>query len=233
MAMGTLPNGPKIPRTLQLIYWIADPLNFLEKCAKRYGDFFSIRLGNFDPFVMVAHPQGVQEIFNRDAQFDEGRGNDIVQPLVGANSLLVLDGNRHRRDRKLLMPSFHGESIRAYSQIICEITEQVARQWERKPFIARAAMQEITLEVILQAVFGISEGQRYQQLKPLLAAMLNLFDSPLRSSPYFSDSCKKTGARGVLGDNLPSARSKFALCFRQKLRNAAIAQSKWVQTFSV
>ena len=183
--MVNVPDGPKIPRTLQLIYWIADPLNFLEKCAKRYGDFFSIRLGNFDPFVMVAHPQGVQEIFNRDAQFDEGRGNDIVQPLVGANSLLVLDGNRHRRDRKLLMPSFHGESIRAYSQIICEITEQVACQWGNKPFIARAAMQEITLEVILQAVFGIREGQRYQQLKPLLAAMLNMFDSPLRSSPLF------------------------------------------------
>ncbi|MGF1480612.1 MAG: cytochrome P450 [Cyanophyceae cyanobacterium] len=185
--MSYLPSGPRIPSLLQLIYWVADPLNFLERCAKRYGDTFTLRLANFEPFVLMSNPQGVQEILSVDArQFDAGRGNDIVEPLVGANSLIVLDGDRHRRDRKLLMPSFHGESIRTYSDIICQITEQVASQWQvGQPFEARAAMQEITLEVILQAVFGLAEGDRYEQLKPLLAAMLNMFDSPLRSSPLF------------------------------------------------
>ena len=185
--MNRLPDGPRIPPALQLFYWIGDPLNFLEKSASRYGDVFTLRLGHFDPFVMICHPQAIQELLTQDAkQFEEGRGNGIVEPLVGTNSLLVLDGDRHKRERKLLMPPFHGESVRAYAQMICQITTQVASQWTQgEPVDVRAAMQEITLEVILHAVFGISEGDRYGQLKPLIAAMLNTFDSPLRSSPLF------------------------------------------------
>lgn len=185
--MSRLPNGPQIPPALQLIYWISNPLNLLDKSARRYGDIFTLRLGHFNPFVMICQPQAIQEILSQDAkQFEEGRGNDILKPIVGTNSLLVLDGDRHKRERKLLMPPFHGESIRSYAQVICQITAQVASQWTQDKLVdVRAAMQDITLEVILHAVFGISDGDRYKQLKPAIAAMLNTFDSPLRSSPLF------------------------------------------------
>lgn len=187
MANMKLPDGPQQPPMLQLCQWIADPLSYLDTCAQRYGDTFTLRLANFEPIVFLSHPQAIQEIFTSDAKhFDSGRANKIVEPLVGENSLLLLDGDRHRRQRRLLMPPFHGERMHFYSQLICDSAKQVASRWTvAKPIEARAAMQEITLQVILHGVFGLSEGERYQQLKPLLAAMLNMTDSPLRSSLLF------------------------------------------------
>jgi unspecific monooxygenase len=182
-----LPDGPQQQPWLQLIQWIADPLSYLDTCEQRYGEAFTLRLATFDPIVFLSHPQAIQEIFTADAkQFDSGRTNGIVRPLVGENSLLLLDGTLHQRQRRLVMPPFHGERMHSYSQIICESAQQVASQWTiGKPFEVRAAMQDITLEVILQAVFGLREGMRYQQLKLLLGAMLNMTDSPLRSSLLF------------------------------------------------
>ncbi len=187
MANTKLPDGPQQPRLLQLIQWIADPLSYLDTCAERYGDTFTLRLATFEPIVFLSDPQAIQEIFTADAkQFDSGRTNGIVRPLVGDHSLLLLDGTQHQRQRRLLMPPFHGERMHSYSQIICESAKQVPSQWTiGEPFEVRAAMQDITLEVILHAVFGLSEGERYQQLKPLLAAMLNMTDSPLSSSLLF------------------------------------------------
>jgi unspecific monooxygenase len=182
-----LPDGPKHPRWLQLIQWIADPLNCLNAYSRRYGDMFTLQLASFEPFVFLSHPQAIQEIFTADPkQFDSGRTNGIARPLVGDHSLLLLDGNIHSSRRRLIMPPFHGERMHSYSQIICESAKLVASQWTvGKPIEARAAMQEITLEVILHAVFGLRQGERYQQIKPLLGAMLNMMDSPLSSSLLF------------------------------------------------
>lgn len=81
------------------------------------------------------------------------------------------------------MPPFHGEKVKSYARLICQIAERVASQWQvNNPFIARDVMQDITLEVILQVIFGLSEGERYQQIKPLLADLLNMIGSPVRMS---------------------------------------------------
>jgi cytochrome P450 len=188
-----LPDGPKLPRLLQLIQWIADPLSCLDKYSRRYGDIFTLRLTGSIPFVFLSHPQAIQEIFTAaPKQFDSGRTSGIIKPLVGENSLLLLDGNTHASQRRLMMPPFHGERMQSYSQIICESTQLVASQWEiGKTIEVRTAMQETTLEVILHAVFGLREGERYQQIKPLLAAMLNMTDSPLRSSLLFFNFLQK------------------------------------------
>jgi cytochrome P450 family 110 len=182
-----LPDGPQQPRLLQLIQWISNPLRVLDTCSQRYGDTFTLRLATFKPLVFFSHPQAIQEIFTADVkQFDSGRANEIVRPLVGEHSLLLLDGTSHQRQRRLLLPPFHGERMHSYSQIIDEITQQVASQWTiGKPIEVRTAMQDITLEVILHAVFGLRQGTRYQQLKLLLATMLNMTDSPLSSSMLF------------------------------------------------
>jgi unspecific monooxygenase len=182
-----LPEGPTSPAIVQLIQWIIDPLEFLDSCAKRYGDTFTVNLRNFEPFVFLSHPQAIREIFTTDPKrFDSGRGNKILESLVGENSLSLLDGDRHRQQRRLIMPPFHGERMQAYSQLIGDITEQVASQWQvGKPICIRDQMQDITLQVIMQAVFGLQEGARYQRLKPLLAALLNMTDSPVSSSLLF------------------------------------------------
>jgi unspecific monooxygenase len=183
---GQLPNCVTSPPWWQLINWIADPLGFQNKYSQKYGDIFTMRLGRIGPYVLVSNPQAIQDIFNQDSKFDIGRGNALAEPLVGRNSLMLLDGDRHRRERKLLMPPFHGERLQTYAKQICLITEQVASQWQvGQPFVARTAMQKISLEVILQVVFGLSEGERYQQLKPLLTDWINMTDSPLRSSMLF------------------------------------------------
>ncbi|NJM23951.1 MAG: cytochrome P450 [Richelia sp. SM1_7_0] len=185
--MNKLPNCITSPHWWQLINWIANPIEFQEKCSQKYGDIFTITLRRLRPYVIIGNPQAIQEIFSHDALlFDTGRANALAEPVVGQNSLMLMDGERHRRERKLLMPSFHGERLQTYAKQICLITEIVASQWQiGQTFVTRTAMQNISLEVIVQIVFGLSEGERYQQLKPLLADWLNTTDSPLRSSILF------------------------------------------------
>ena len=164
----------------------ADPISFQDKCRRKYGDIFTIRLSGLGSLVVIGDPQAIQEIFSQDSKFDVGRGNALAAPLIGQNSLMLMDGARYRRERKLLMSPFHGERLQTYAKQICLITEQVASQCQvDQPFVARTVMQKISLETILQIVFGLSEGERYQQLKPLLTDWINMTDSPLRSSMLF------------------------------------------------
>ena len=182
-----LPNVIPMSALRQLTNWITRPYDFLDECAEKYGDIFTIKLVGFPPLLFLSNSQTIKEIFATDArQFDAGRSNQILIPLLGSNSLVLLDGDRHQRERKLLMPPFHGEKVKSYGEIICQITKEVGSQWQReRPFLASKAMQNITLEVILQAVFGLREGERYRQLKPLLANFLDSTASPLRSSFLF------------------------------------------------
>lgn len=182
-----LPDGPKAPRWLATIRGILDPLTYLDKAAKTYGDIYTSRFAGFPPQVVVSNPQAIQEIFTADPKlFESGSANKILQPLAGDCSLLLHDGNYHQRQRKLLTPPFHGERMRAYGTLICDITEQVMSQLTiGKPFKARSSMQKISLKVILRAVFGLDEGPRFQQLGQLLTSMLDTFNSPWSSSLLF------------------------------------------------
>ena len=185
--MSQLPNPVALSGIRQLIYWIARPYDYLDECAKAYGDLFTMHLFGFNPLVFVSNPQAIKELFAASAhQFDAGRGQGILRPLLGSNSLIVLDGDRHRRERKMLMPPFHGAKVKSYGDIICEITREISHPWQPgQPILASKVMPEITLEVILQTVFGLREGDRYQQLKTLLVSWLDLTGSPLSSSLLF------------------------------------------------
>ncbi len=176
-----------LPRLQQLINWIARPYDFLDECAEKYGDIFVAQLFGFPPLVIISNPQAIKEIFAVDAkQFDAGKGQQILKPLLGENSLILLDGDRHKRDRKLLMPPFHGAKVKSYGDTICQITREVSNTWQpQQPFLASEAMAEITLEVILQTVFGLREGDRYQQLKSLLITLLDATGTPVSASILF------------------------------------------------
>ncbi|WP_341525443.1 cytochrome P450 [Nostoc sp. UHCC 0302] len=183
-----LPDGPKSSSWFQLLQWIADPLGYMETNFQRYGDFFTVHWGNLYPeAVFVSHPQAIQTIFTADPKlFDSGRGNGLAKILVGETSLVLLDGFSHQRQRRLLTPPFHGERMQAYGDLICTLTKQVSCEWKiDQPFAVRESMQEISLRVILQAVFGLHEGPRYQELIELLAAMMDMTASPLRASMLF------------------------------------------------
>lgn len=182
-----LPDGPKTLPFIQLLQWIDNPLKFMDNCSQRYGDCFTVRLGNLTPMVFFSNPQAIEQIFTSNTeQFDSGRANLILQPWVGDKSLLLLDGRSHQRQRKLLTPPFHGDRMKSYGEMICNITERVISDWQiNEPFSVRKAMQEISLSAILQTVFGLQEGDRTEKLKQLLTSLLDMTSSPLSSSMVF------------------------------------------------
>ena len=171
-----LPDGPQTHPLIQTIQWLMKPLEFMETNAKRYGDIFTVRIGPlFTPQVFISNPQVIKEIFTTEPQkLDSGEPAGIKLPLLGQQSLLALEGQPHRRQRKLLTPPFHGERMKTYGNLIQEITEEVARGWKiGEPFPVLTSMQAISFKVILKAVFGLEEGNRYDQLKEVLLAILN------------------------------------------------------------
>ena len=172
---------------IQLLNWIFRPLDFLEECSQQYGDTFNLNLMGLPPFTVVSNPQGIEEILSVDAKkFDVGRTNYLAASLLGENSLILLDGAEHRRQRKLMMPPFHGEKVKSYAATICQITKKTASRWQGKStFVAQKAMQDITLETIMHVVFGLSEGERRQQIKPPLIEYIAQTDSPLKASVIF------------------------------------------------
>src|SRR5919199_1779526 len=127
----TLPPGPQTPVLAQTLQWIFSPMSYMEACAKRYGDLFTLLLGKkFAPVVFVSNPQALQQILTSDTkQFEApGESNQLFQPLLGNHSVITVSGARHQRQRQMLMPPFHGERMRAYTQLINDVTEQVISQ---------------------------------------------------------------------------------------------------------
>jgi len=171
-----LPDGPQTHPWLQTIQWLTDPIGYMESCAKRYGDIFTLRIGPvFTPQVFISNPQAIQEVFATDPKrLDSGEEAGIKSPILGQQSMLAIAGERHKRHRRLLTPPFHGERMLAYGQLIREITEQATSEWTiDQPLVVRSTMQEISFQVILKAVFGLEDGSRYEQLKEILSAFLN------------------------------------------------------------
>lgn len=172
---------PPIHNTLplwQLLQWMFNPLAFLDRCHHQYGDWFQPRLGNYKELILISDPTAIAEIFNHPDQYQSGLANALLRPTLGDHSLLLLDGERHQRQRQLLMPPFHGERMRAYGELICHVTQQVTQSWQvGQTIIIRPAMQEISLRVIMQAVFGLSSGERAVTLQQNLDRLLQVTTS--------------------------------------------------------
>lgn len=178
-------KGSKIPPLFQKLQLILAPLNTVESYAKKYGDIFTM-ITVAGKTVFVSSPQALQEILTKDNNEYETPGNKVIQSITGEYSILALEGDRHRRERKLLMPPFHGDRMRSYGELICNITKEAANNLtEGKTFIARKLMQEITMQVILQTVFGLYDSPRLSQIRSILAYWLELTASPLRANLLF------------------------------------------------
>lgn len=173
--MAALPPGPRTPSLVQMMRWIRAPVPLLHECAARYGDVFTLRFPRFPPVVFFSAPEAIKEIFTGDPEdLRAGEANVVVAPLVGRGSLLVLDGARHRRERRLLMPPFHGERMRLYGDVMRTIADAVIDRWPvGASFPLHPEMQGITIDVILRTVFGIDEGARLTLLRDRLTRMLD------------------------------------------------------------
>ncbi|BAY47876.1 cytochrome P450 [Scytonema sp. HK-05] len=175
-----LPNGPQTPALIQMAQWVFTPLSFMEACAKRYGDIFTLNLNV--PVVFVSNPQALQQMLTSDTKEFEAPSdwNTVFEPLMGKHSVITVSGEAHRRQRQWLLPPFHGERMRTYGQAISNITEQKMSQWQiDKPFNVRSATQAITLRTIMQVVFGLYDSPRAQELEQLVCALMDSWSSPL------------------------------------------------------
>ncbi|MEA2244758.1 MAG: cytochrome family, partial [Solirubrobacteraceae bacterium] len=109
-ATPALPPGPRLPRAVQTLRWIARPMRFMTECRERYGDVFTVKIAQEGIWVLLSDPDHVKQVFTGDpGVFHAGEANEILLPLVGHHSVLLLDDARHMRQRKLLLPPFHGK----------------------------------------------------------------------------------------------------------------------------
>ncbi|MEM8779233.1 MAG: cytochrome P450, partial [Cyanobacteria bacterium P01_G01_bin.49] len=163
----TVKSTSKFFRTIRIFHTILNPLNFLERRIRKYGDFYQVTFKTAPPTLMTSNPKAIEDILTASPdQFEVGKANKGLTFLVGDNSLLLLDGKVHQNRRRLLMPPFHGESLQRCSQQIIEITKKVSDRWQpNDSFRVRAVMQEITMRVILTVVFGIDSGTRSERLR--------------------------------------------------------------------
>jgi len=180
-----LPPGPPYPSLVQGVGFWTRPLAFLEQCRERYGKRFTLRLPFTPPFVMLTDPAEVKEVFMAPADvLWPGRGARILEPIVGANSVILLDEAAHMEQRKLMLPAFHGERMERLTDLLTEVTaEEVAALPRNTPVELHPRMQDLTLKVILRAVFGLDPGERFDALRTRLQAMLAFGDKPISLSP--------------------------------------------------
>lgn len=180
-----LPPGPSLPVLVQTWHWLRRPYEFLDECAARYGDTFRIRLAGFGNAVMVAAPEVIKEIFATSPEvLLAGRSNAVLRPFVGDHSILVLDGAEHHRQRKLLMPAFHGERMQVYGQAMLDAANASIDGWPLlQPFPIHRQMQAITLRIILRTIFGVGQGEQFERLCTITRTAVEIASNPLLLFP--------------------------------------------------
>jgi cytochrome P450 family 135 len=145
-----------------------------------YGDTFTYRLANEDPWVFLTDPEHVKQVFTGDPRLlHAGEANSILMPVLGSHSVLLLDEARHIGQRKLLLPPFHGERMKQYGEIMDRAAIREIERWPAgEAFELAPRMAAVTLEVIMRAVFGIEENARFERLGTMLRDLLDLLGSP-------------------------------------------------------
>src|SRR6059058_4006073 len=170
-----MPPGPSLPRFLQTLGFILIPARFIDACRRRYGDIVTFSSLFDSRFVMVFDPEMVKQVFRGSPEgLRAGEANAVLGPVVGDRSVLLLDGAEHLRERKLMLPAFHGERMRAYAEVMREAADKSIESWPiGEPFTLLPQMQSLTLDVIMRAVFGVDAGPRQEELKARIRALLD------------------------------------------------------------
>ncbi len=181
---------------------------FVDWARRRHGDVVTFRSLFDSCFVMVFSPELVKQVFRAPPdQLRAGEANALLGPIVGDRSVLLLDGREHMRQRKLLLPPFHGERMRAYERVMIEATDRVVDGWSAgRQVTLLPAMQELTLEVIERTVFGVADAHRREELTRRVRALLD----PVNSRAQVLLLVLTGGRRGAAaGDDFTRARRQL------------------------
>ncbi|UUY01603.1 cytochrome P450 [Svornostia abyssi] len=170
-----LPPGPRAPSIVTSVRFLHRPLDRLRQWQAEYGDAFTIRFTGFSPGVYVSDPTAIRELLTGDqSDLLAGEANSFLTPVLGPNSVLVLDGPRHLRQRKLLLPPFQGSHVAEFRRIIRDAAEREVDRWRAgDQLVLRARMRTLTFDVICRAVFGVTEPARVERLRDALCSVID------------------------------------------------------------
>jgi cytochrome P450 family 135 len=169
-----------MPRPVQTAIWSRQAQWMLAQCRRRFGPMFRLEIAYEGTWVVISDPELVKQVFTGDPKiFHAGEGNDILRPLLGENSVLVLDDAPHMSQRKLLLPPFHGRRMAGYEATMREIAVREIESWPTGvPYQLRPRMQAMTLEIIIETVFGVHGGERLAELREALRSFLDMLTDP-------------------------------------------------------
>ena len=183
-----LPPGPRTPGWWQSLRFALWPYASVAMGARRWGERYTVpAFGQPGKMVIFTDPEGIKDIFTADG--DDLRSGEavapILGPILGAHSILVLDGERHHRERRLMSPPFHGERMHVYGRLMREIADRVIDRWPvGRPFPIHHEMQAITLDVILRTVFGVDEGAAFARVRERVERFVVQANGP--SAPFIA-----------------------------------------------
>lgn len=197
-----LPEGPRLSAAETTLQWWVRPYAFLDECAAELGDTFTLDFSRVGTHVVVSHPDDVRDVLMAAAgTMLAGRGNALLEPVLGSHSLLVLDGDRHLAHRMLLQPGFRTERIERYGDLVAAATRRWTGQWRDgdRVSVLQTAL-EISREVILRAVFGLADADldRFGRLVADVMALVSTnatFDASAQETPL---QARFRDARGAL-----------------------------------
>jgi cytochrome P450 family 135 len=216
----TLPPEARGTPLGQVLRWAFRPLSFMQECRERYGDSFSVRFPGFErPMVLISDPAAIKALYTERSHGLPAGRNIVLEPVLGSRSLLLQEGAEHLARRKLMLPPFHGERMRSYEAAMVEIANAEIDSWPlHREFPIHPRMQAVTLEIILRAVFGVSDGPRLERLRGMLATVLQETASP--RSQLIGLATRRFGGRG------PWVRFEGQLRAADELLYAEIAEHR-------
>jgi cytochrome P450 len=170
---------------MQLLATWKRPAASLERLRQRYGTRITVRLPFQPPFVILSDPEEIKELFKAPPDvLHPGEGARVLEPLIGRNSVILLDEGAHLEQRRLLLPAFHGERMQSLAGLMAELTERELDSWPLDaPVALHPRLQRLTLEIILRAVFGLESGRRLDDLRDALTGVLAFSENPLSVLP--------------------------------------------------
>ncbi len=175
----SLPPGPRLSRALQAIGWTQRPLPFLERCRRRFGDTFTLRILHWGDWVILCDPDDVKRVFTAGSAVGVDVANPLLGPVLGPRSVMLLEEPEHMTRRKLVLPAFHGKAIQADAGTMEAVARREVDSWPvGEPFELWPRMQAITLEVVMQAVFGPGENRRLETLRRRMTRLTEWMNDP-------------------------------------------------------
>ena len=180
----SMPSGPKSPYLVQLFQVLLDPIDSLDRLSEEYGETFRLGGDKLPPTISFSTPEAIRTIFNAPSDtIGYSQKSELVKSLLGDGSFIFLPEPEHQRQRKLIVPNWHRGNLNTCGQNIIAITQKIIGNLiPGSPFDVRQVMKRISLEVILEEVFGSDNYLIREEIKQTLVSLFELFDSPILAS---------------------------------------------------